>query len=238
MSIIFIEGFDYYANVANLSASNWTLNPTSLVDMPAGRFAGLAFRFNGSTSQRLASRIFAGTNTFTLGVAYRLGDPTVIGSNHPLIAFNTAAAAAQFRIVLDTSGQVSIQRGTTGSLAVSALGEPVFAANTWYYLEIEAFVADSGGFVRVYRDGTLIVEFDGDTRNQAGTDLVEMIRFFGKRRWHQRRAEYRQHRRHLPHQQRHSPWAVPDQHAPTRGRHRRRRLDAEQRQHPLQQGQQ
>ena len=90
----------------------------------------------------------------------------------------TAAAAAQFRIGLNTSGQVFIQLGTSTILATSAEAGPVFTAGTWYYLEIEAFVHDTTGFVRVYRDGNLLVEADNvDTRGQAGSDLVEMIRF-------------------------------------------------------------
>jgi hypothetical protein len=60
------------------------------------------------------------------------------------------------------------------------LGAPVFAAGVWYYLEVEAFVHDTTGFVRVYRDGNLLVEADNvDTRGQAGSDLVELIRFIG-----------------------------------------------------------
>jgi hypothetical protein len=68
VSIIFIEGFDHYASVANLAAANWTINSTSLATLPAGRFAGQAFRHSGN-SQRLLSRTIPGTNTLTLGVA-------------------------------------------------------------------------------------------------------------------------------------------------------------------------
>ena len=60
------------------------------------------------------------------------------------------------------------------------MGEAVFEAGVWYYLEVEAFVHDTTGFVRVYRDGVLLVEAENaDTRGQAGSDLVEMIRFIG-----------------------------------------------------------
>jgi Concanavalin A-like lectin/glucanases superfamily len=98
----------------------------------------------------------------------------------PVIAFMTAAAAAQFRIGLNTSGQVFIQLGTSTILATSAEAGPVFAAGTWYYLEVEAFVHDTTGFVRVYRDGNLLVEAASvDTKGQASTDLVELIRFIG-----------------------------------------------------------
>ena len=44
MSIIFVEGFDYYASVANVAAANWTINSTRGASLPAGRFAGQAFR--------------------------------------------------------------------------------------------------------------------------------------------------------------------------------------------------
>jgi Concanavalin A-like lectin/glucanases superfamily len=179
VSIIFIEGFDYYASVANVAAANWSINATSGATLPAGRFAGQAFRHSGN-SQRLISRSIPGTNTLTLGVAIRFEDPDNVSGNHPFIAFMTAAAAAQFRIGLNTSGQVFIQLGTSTILATSALGEPVFAANVWYYLEVEAFVHDTTGFVRVYRDGVLLVEAtNADTRGQAGSDLVETIRFIG-----------------------------------------------------------
>ncbi len=179
MSIVFIEGFDYYAGVANVAASNWTINSTSGATLPAGRFAGQAFRHSGN-SQRLTSRNIPGTNTLTLGVAIRFEDPTNVSGNHPFIAFMTAAAGAQFRIGLNTAGQVFIQLGTSTILATSAEAGPVFAAGVWYYLEVEAFVHDTTGFVRVYRDGNLLVEAENaDTKGQAGTDLVEMIRFIG-----------------------------------------------------------
>jgi hypothetical protein len=176
VSIIFIEGFDYYASVA---AANWSINSTSGATLAAGRFAGQAFRHSGN-SQRLLSRSIPGTSTLTLGVAIKFEDPENVSGNHPFIAFMTAAAAAQFRIGLNPSGQVFIQLGTSTVLATSALGEPVFEAGVWYYLEVEAFVHDTTGFVRVYRDGVLLVEAENaDTRGQAGSDLVEMIRFFG-----------------------------------------------------------
>ena len=179
MSIIFIEGFDYHASVANVAAANWTINSTSGATLPAGRFAGQAFRHSGN-SQRLLSRSIPGTNTLTLGVAIRFEDPENVSNNHPVIAFMTAAAAAQFRIGLNASGQVFIQLGTSTILATSALGEPVFEAGVWYYLEVEAFVHDTTGFVRVYRDGTLLVAAENvDTRGQAASDLVELIRFIG-----------------------------------------------------------
>jgi hypothetical protein len=175
--MILIEGFDYYASVANVAAANWTINSTSLATLPAGRFAGQCFRHSGS-SQRLTSRSIPGNNTLTLGVAIRFEDPDNVSGNHPFIAFMTAASGAQFRIGLDTSGQVFIQLGTSTILATSAEAEPVFAAGAWYCLEVEAFVHDTTGFVWVYRDGNLLVEADNvDTRGQAGSDLVELIRF-------------------------------------------------------------
>jgi hypothetical protein len=179
VSIIFIEGFDYYASVANVAAANWTINSTSGASLPAGRFGGQCLRHSGN-SQRLTSRTFAGTNTITLGVAIKFEDPENVSGNHPVIAFMTAAAAAQFRIGLNTSGQVFIQLGTSTILATSTEAGPVFAAGVWYYLEVEAFVHDTTGFVRVYRDGNLLVEATNvDTRGQAGTDLIELIRFIG-----------------------------------------------------------
>jgi hypothetical protein len=178
VSIVFIEGFDYYASVANL-ATNWTLNSASGATIPAGRFAGQAFRHSGN-SQRLTSRSIPGTNALTLGVAIRFEDPDNVSGNHPFLSFMTAAAAAQFQIGINTSGQVFIRLGSTTIIATSALGEPVFEAGVWYYLEVEAFVHDTTGFVRVYRDGVLLVEADNqDTRGQAGSDLVELIRFIG-----------------------------------------------------------
>ena len=172
MSIIFIEGFDHYASVANV-ATVWTINSTSGASLPAGQFAGQAFRHSGN-SQRLTSRGIPGTNTLTLGVAIRFEDPENVSGNHPVIAFMTAAAAAQFRIGLNTSGQVFIQLGTSTILATSAEAGPVFAANVWYYLEVEAFVHDTTGFVRVYRDGNLLVEAtSADTKGQAGSDRVD-----------------------------------------------------------------
>jgi hypothetical protein len=179
VSIILIEGFDYYASVANVAASNWTINSTSGASLTAGRFAGQAFRHSGN-SQRLLSRSIPGTNTLTLGVAIRFEDPENVSGNHPLVSFNTAAAAAQFRVGLNISNQVFIQLGTSTILATSSIPGGVFTADVWYYLEVEAFVHDTTGFVRVYLDGNLLVEIENaDTRGQGGTDLVEMIRFHG-----------------------------------------------------------
>jgi hypothetical protein len=113
-------------------------------------------------------------------VAIRFEDPDNVSGNHPFIAFMTAAAATQFRVGLNTSGQVFIQLGTSTILATSAEAGPVFAAGVWYYLEVEAFVHDTTGFCRVYRDGVPLVEAENvDTKGQASTDLVEMVRFTG-----------------------------------------------------------
>jgi hypothetical protein len=82
VSIIFIEGFDYYASVANVAAANWTINSTSSASLPAGRFAGQAFRHSGN-SQRLLTPSIPGTNTLSLGVAIRFEDPRTSRTTTP-----------------------------------------------------------------------------------------------------------------------------------------------------------
>lgn len=102
-------------------------------------------------------------------------------------AFQTAtfAAASIFRfcegatvhcaVGADASGHLTIYGPAGTVLATSTV---VLSINVWYYIEVVVVIADSGGSVTVYVDGTSAVTFSGDTKNGSTgvCDNVKMIR--------------------------------------------------------------
>ena len=163
--------------MANVAASNWTVNSTSNASLVAGRFAGQAFQHTG-TSQRYLERAIPATNTLSLGVAIRIGDITDLAEQTSLLSFFNASAQLQIAIDITVTGQIIALRGATG-LGTSAEEAPIFEDGVWRYIEVELFINDATGYVKVYRDGALILNVENvDTQNQSGDD-IGVVRMWG-----------------------------------------------------------
>jgi hypothetical protein len=178
MSLLFIEGFDFYQNLSASTgvAARWTINSTSGASLVSGRFAGQAFRHSGST-QRFIQRAIPATSTLAMGLAIKIEDASAVDANRPLITFLNASGT-QCGVGINSSGQLIAFNGGIGTVLGTG-SEVAFQDNVWYYLEVEVFVHDSTGSIVAYLDGDEALSVTGaDTRQQTGDDIT-LVRLFG-----------------------------------------------------------
>jgi hypothetical protein len=232
MSLLFIEGFDFYQNLSTTTgvAARWTINSTSGASLVSGRFGGQAFRHSGST-QRFIQRSIPATNTLAIGLAIKIEDASAVDANRPLITFLNASGT-QCGVGINSSGQLIAFNGGIGTVLGTG-AEVAFQDNVWYYLEVEVFVHDSTGSIVAYTDGDAALSVTGaDTRQQTGDDIT-LVRLFGAAATSANPPHGLE--RHLR-QRRHAPWSVPCRYAAPDRRHRRGRPDRQRRRRSLRRG--
>jgi hypothetical protein len=177
--ILFVEGFDYYPAITGVTgvAGRWTLNNTSSTSLVTGRFGeAQAFSSSPSTSQFL-TRALPSTNTVACGVAIRISDASEVNASRRLIELRNASGP-QCGVGINASGEIIAYRNTAGTVLGTASGV-TFADTVWHYIEVEAFIHDSTGFINVYKDGTQILAVSGvDTRQQTA-DTITFFRLYG-----------------------------------------------------------
>jgi hypothetical protein len=179
MSIVFVEGFDYYAatvTAATSVAGKWTINSGTSAALVSGRFGGLAFEHAGST-QRLLTRTVPATSTLAFGFAIKIVDLNAIDASRQLVEFRDAGTGIQFGIGIDTSKQIFIYRAAIGTVLATGTGAAL-TENAWHYIEVVGTIHNSTGAVTVYVDGASYVSVSGtDTQGQAGStmDTIRMV---------------------------------------------------------------
>jgi hypothetical protein len=176
--ILFVEGFDYYPAVTGATgiAARWTLLNTSSTSLISGRFGGQAFSSSPTTSQNL-TRPVPSTNTISCGVAIRISDATQVNGARRLIEFRNAAGP-QCGVGINASGEIIAYRNTAATVLSTATGI-VFTDGTWHYIEVEAFIHDSTGFIRVYKDGVSVLTVTGADTKQQTADTITSFRLYG-----------------------------------------------------------
>lgn len=178
MAFIIIDGFDTYNGVSNTIGiqSKWTSSGSnSAFTMQPGRFDGQSLRCNDGTGNNAAVKrpLPASISQFCVGWAMRVTNLTVSGvpANQPTLALFDSANAYQISVAVNADGAVKLYRGDAAALmAASAAG--VMANDTWHYFELIGTIADSGGTLQLYCDGTLVVNFTGDTKQTANANVA------------------------------------------------------------------
>jgi hypothetical protein len=172
MALIFMESFEDVSSLA-YKWSAITDNPT--MTAVAGRNGGNAGRF-AALNDRMTYIVPAADedDRFVLGFALYL----TTGNNGvgivALCSDNGATDHIGLRVDSTPSPpNITLRRGgmlTTGTVLYTLPADMAF--NTWYYFEIDCTLADSGGTIKLYRDGVLLYSnTNADTKN-AGTKTV------------------------------------------------------------------
>lgn len=167
MALLLMDGFDggdmavKWFGGANITSSTTTR-------FSSGRSANVTA--GGSTMRRsftAASQVFVGFATMTtyLDTGYKpyidlMGDTA--GTTHLRISYN--------------QNTIIVYRGA-GSTQIATY---TMAMNTsvWYYIEVSATIADSGGTCVVKVNGSTVINFTGDTKNGGTNSTIDTI-FFG-----------------------------------------------------------
>lgn len=184
MAVILVEGFDAYNGVANTTAtaigffSRW-VNPSgsaTAFSTTAGRFGGQGVGINtgiSTTNSKLLYVPITGANTGTVGFAFyysEVGSNVIFSLYQGTVGNNTVNA--QLSIGITAVGILRVLRGATELFTAA----DALVVATWNYIELEFYIADTGGFANLYINGALAGSISGaDTRNVAATDTYNFI---------------------------------------------------------------
>jgi hypothetical protein len=181
MSILLIEGFDVYPDVAVTSAglqSRWTATnstyPYANMVMTTGRFSGQAVEFVGSPTEApgIAYALTAqgsGSLTLCLGVAFKLLASTSL--MQVLGFYNLGPSGTEVvGIGINTSQQLFLFRGSTSTVLATATG--AISTGSWHYLDTQISVNASTGSMTLYLDGVQVISYSGNTGSLAIDTLV------------------------------------------------------------------
>ena len=166
MALLFMDGFD-----AGDMAAKWTIissaTITSSTTTPYG--AGRSLELNSSGE---LVRPITPSAQITVGVAYQ---PAASGSDMELSFWADNGATEHIRVSRNTaSGRLEALRAGT----LLATGTTTLSTGTWYYIEVQGTVADSGGTIKVRLNGasTNDIDFTGDTKNGGTNTAMDAVR--------------------------------------------------------------
>lgn len=170
-NVIFMDGFDMYnfdyRNSTNPSIhSKWVLTGSDNVTGPAGRYGGKALHmgdtiFGNNIKGYWPGNTYYQTGTFAFAyLAYNVAQAESHGRFFTVIHNQ----GDQFGIGVSNIGEIRLYRGNT---IVANSAPNLIKTNDWHYIEMEYVGNTNNGRASLYLDGAKVVEFTGNTQNQA-----------------------------------------------------------------------
>ena len=175
MAIEFMDNFSQYGTNESYMldgvwaelASNNGLSPTLAVD-PDGVSTGYVLHATRGTARKVLS-----SAQTTVGVAFRYWAanlPSSTGDRPQILAFCDANNSPQVSVVLETTGILSVYRGTTTTL-LGSTAVPVLTAGAWSHVETKVLFSQTVGTVEIRVNGAVVLDLD--TLDTCNTALVE-----------------------------------------------------------------
>lgn len=181
MALLEFDGFDDLAGTVWGQGWEADTGDTSVMTATTGRSriaGGKSIYYNSSSSSRYVVRRFTALHPaqtdFGFGVGLLNTSVSVVGDLIRVMEGSTIHVI----IYRDTNGFLQIRNGASTVLATSATGG-YMNIDTWVYLVVEVKIADAGGYVKVWANGSAnpVVEVSGvDTRN-GGTGQCDRVGF-------------------------------------------------------------
>lgn len=160
MALLFMDGFD------TGSASKWVIAGTASFST-ATRF-GYSKYISGFDS---ASRLMTPASKLYIGFAVKFNNRA--DSMAPFIQLlGDGGLTSHLYFVHAPAGQLVVRLNDYGG---TILGTCAISATDWQYIEIYAYIADSGGVVQVRINGQQLINFSGDTRNGGTASSISSI---------------------------------------------------------------
>ena len=166
MALLFMDGFD-----AGDMAAKWMTTNTTTITSGTTTPYGAGRSLELSTGGELIRPITASAQV-TLGMHYQ---PTASACDMEVALLADAGTVEHIRMRRNPStGRLEASRAST----VLATGATSLSAGTWYYLEIQGTIADSGGTIKVRLNGASTNEIDvtGDTKSGGTSTLIDAVR--------------------------------------------------------------
>lgn len=177
MAIKLVEGFDVYPSVAGVLGveGRWVVEGAANLSLVAGRFGGQGLRGAGAAGLVSVELKGGPTQEGAVGVAMQAQTNTSLSR---VIVLADAANAPQVTLAIDALGRILAYRGTTSG-AFLASTPVALSIGVWYYVEVEFRIDNPAGFVRVYVNGALLIDFTGNTQSVAGTATASRLGLLG-----------------------------------------------------------
>jgi hypothetical protein len=136
------------------SIAEWTGTMTSI----AGGRTGNCGNCTGTTATGTFA-IPAPNQSFyvTLGLAYKVSS---LAANRSVLSLQDSSAVNFILLRVNTDGSIGLY-GSTGSPIYGVSTTGLITASTWYYLELQVFIADTGGYFTVRRNGVTVTSGSG-----------------------------------------------------------------------------
>ena len=168
--LLWCDGFDHYGVVGNLTEGPYAqVSVGTALDTTNPRTGTHSLIIQSTGTVR---RVLGGAKTTVgLGAAFYTGTLPTIASSCRLFGFRDAGNADQITITLETTGIISVRRGSVSGTSLGDSGTPVFTAETYQHVEVLVFFSQTVGTVEVRINGVTVVSLSGvDT---VATALVE-----------------------------------------------------------------
>jgi hypothetical protein len=192
MAIVIIDGFDHYPTAADeyigfqeVEGYNFTHERLGMNIFPSDRFGnqGKMFASAGPSNLRITNETAWATGRIVVSFAIKFQnvvDPFV-GTNAGSTPFiNLYGTSSKKQIYLErdnVTGELHLKNGSGTILQTSV---NLLQADTWYWIEIKAFI-DNAGTVEVQVDGSSTdwIDFTGDTLVYSTAALINMVQIRG-----------------------------------------------------------
>lgn len=175
MSILLIDS----AHAADGSSKYSTFAPRTTLPTasPSGRSA---YQFGSGAGEEIVKPIpdYSSVLVGYYGYVYSLANAGDNSTNAQMFrVLSDTLVTVHLSLGVSSTGEVWVRRGggTGTELARSSAG--VITAATWHHWEVRATIADAGGRVEVWIDGTQRINFTGDTKNAGTKTVVDGIRW-------------------------------------------------------------
>lgn len=165
MTLDYWEGFDEW-QTSDAGLFGWSSDPNSL---ETGRFGGQCARWRSNST---ASRgLPVSGNRVTVGFAWRTGSA---GHVYAALLDLMEGGTVHGRLAYNGDGTFTVSRNNALVGANPTTPNLGIAANTWYYLELDYYCANSGGTYELRVNGVTQASGTGDTQN-GGTGVMNTL---------------------------------------------------------------
>lgn len=145
--LLWIDGFDSYGtsvgsapSPAGVVGRKYPLTgQETMMKIRAGRLGGYALQLVYDATCYLSPGAITTNATMVVGCALKFG---TFSANQQFLAFYDGATRGM-NLFINTSGEISIRRGTTVLETTSGVG---ISANTWFYLEFKVLCGAAGTY--------------------------------------------------------------------------------------------
>jgi hypothetical protein len=183
MALLFVDSFDHYTTVAQIS-NKWAIlqrasGATTDIQVGEGRFGTNALRINdwaaGTGRFRAGPHVvIADAQTVVCGFAFRLDGNPASGPYALLQIWDISTL--QCYLNLNTDLTLSFVRGDDTVLGTTTA---TLTAGTYAYIEVKVTVAVSGSY-EVHVDETPVLTGTGVDTDESGNELTNRIQLGGK----------------------------------------------------------